>query len=498
MRIKRGPIGAVVAAGLLIAVAACGSDASTPAQRGKPAATPNIQATITALAQGAQVGTPTPTAVPAGARTAAQEFAHGNQAISERWEKFHSDFDGWREGLVACSPGSVQAALGGFAGRFAEVTESARSLPRAAVVRALSDKLIQAAEQEEKALRLLRDTWQPGLTTIAPASGEVSRKAASGESNGSKSLATASPFEGVDIARSSASILRQEVADALGDWAEKTKPSSLAEVDAFAALFRKLEASWDQFHLDYDALGSQSGGLASDQTVAGIGGLVDQFRNIVGAVRGLPTTIASHEVAQILAQAAQEEDLSLRKLRGTIQIAAANPESQIRTAFDAFDTQLVASNAARLQAKQKLALVLNDVSRDTAGLVAEFTKQYNFLLLDWDDFHKKYDEWRRTEGGCNRSAAIEKLGQFTVTFSKIASDTRDLPAAAVLRPMVEILVEAAEREERALRELRNTWHPYDAEVYKTMDQERRLAGKLRRQVAVGIRELFERFGIPPQ
>ncbi len=89
------------------------------------------------------------------------------------------------------------------------------------------------------------------------------------------------------------------------------------------------------------------------------------------------------------------------------------------------------------------------------------------------------------------------MGQFTAALSKIASDARNLPAATVLRPMGELLVEAAEREERAVRQLRDSWQPFDLEIYGNLDQERSAASKLRRQVSVGIQELLERFGITP-
>ena len=86
-------------------------------------------------------------------------------------------------------------------------------------------------------------------------------------------------------------------------------------------------------------------------------------------------------------------------------------------------------------------------------MIATFTEDYNALTLDWDSFHKDYDEWRNTDGGCNRSQMMQELGRFGVSFSEIARDARNLPAATVLRPMGGLLVEAAEREERALRDL---------------------------------------------
>ena len=109
-----------------------------------------------------------------------------------------------------------------------------------------------------------------------------------------------------------------------------------------------------------------------------------------------------------------------------------------------------------------------------------------------------YNEWRNSEGGCDRAKATRALAQLNVTFGEISNAVRDLPPATVLRPMAEILVEAAEREERALRDLRNTWRPNDPEVYQNLDRERSMAGKLRRQVTTGIQELLERYGISPQ
>ncbi len=167
--------------------------------------------------------------------------------------------------------------------------------------------------------------------------------------------------------------------------------------------------------------------------------------------------------------------------------------------FDAFDAQLVESNGARRQALQELAAVLKDVSEDNRAAVEGFDSQYNALLQQWNSFHSDYNEWRSTEGGCNRTSAVNALGRFTLQFADLSSSVRELPRATFLRPLGELLVEAAEREERALRELRTNWHPFDAQVYQSLDQQRNTAGKLRRQVALGIQELLERYDIslPP-
>ena len=547
MKFKPQLVTAIVFAGILVAVA-CGSDKATPSPGGAPAATPNSLATITAQVKTVNLGTPTPTAVPAVARAVALEFAAAHRAISDDWEQFHTDYDSWREGLVACTANSVRSSLRGFAGRFAEITEAARALPRSEAVRELADTVIQATEQEEEALRRLRDLWQPGemVITVAPGPAREELADESEQLDSPNAPATAFVFEQFDIARAAASGRRQEVDDALTDRAARTAPAAVASVGEFVAIFNTIDAGWDEFHSQYDLLRSVEGQLTSIETISRLGLLIDRFRDIVVTIRQLPTTLTTRPVAEGLAQAAESEDLALRRLRDTFQLVGepaggspaepaassdpaepsetaessgadpeigedvsnaseGNPETADRvtftvtdpTLFDAFDAQLVDTNGARLEARHTLEDILEANSEQTQVEVQDFTGRYKLLLREWDSFHTEYNEWRRTEGGCDRSKATETLARFTVVFSKIASAARDLPPATVLRPLGEILVEAAEREERALRELRNTWRPNDAEVYQTLDQERSTAGKLRRQVTTGIQELLERYGISP-
>ena len=149
----------------------------------------------------------------------------------------------------------------------------------------------------------------------------------------------------------------------------------------------------------------------------------------------------------------------------------------------------------RRQALQKLAELLEETSEDSQASVDEFTEKYDLLLRAWNSFHGEYDDWRQSEGGCDRPKAIERLGNFTISFGKLSREVRELPRATLLRPLGELLVESAEREEQALRVLRNTWRPFDVDVYETLDQERNMAGKLRRQVATGLQELLARYEI---
>ena len=93
--------------------------------------------------------------------------------------------------------------------------------------------------------------------------------------------------------------------------------------------------------------------------------------------------------------------------------------------FQVFGDQLVESNGERRQAMEKLARVIEDASADEQAAVETFGTRYGLLAAAWRTFHNEYDDWRRTDGGCDRSKALEALAQFTADFS------RSRPRAAV-------------------------------------------------------------------
>ena len=64
--------------------------------------------------------------------------------------------------------------------------------------------------------------------------------------------------------------------------------------------------------------------------------------------------------------------------------------------------------------------IVQELDSDDAADVASFDGAYQTLLVEWDAFHDRYDEWRRTEGGCDRTKAIEDLGRFSLQFEKIS------------------------------------------------------------------------------
>ena len=223
---------------------------------------------------------------------------------------------------------------------------------------------------------------------------------------------------------------------------------------------------------------------------------------------------ATSSIAATLGQTVQDEELELRKLRSSLLASftlttSTTPTTRTRTgtpspadssspaAFDAFELRVVESDSKLHQAIRDLAEIQEGLSPAGQTLVNDFSAQHDSLLQAWNKFHREYDEWLRTEGGCDRAKTVETLAQFNIRFAELTNKVRSLSRASFLRPIGELLVDAAEREERSLRSLRNNWHPFDVEVYKNLDQERLAVARLQRQASVGLQDLLEQYGISP-
>lgn len=486
---------------------------------------------------------PTPTAVPATTVEATRDFAQGYEDIIAGLDRLHGRFDSWQAGLIDCTQAAVQSDLLEFAGRFASITQSARELTRASASRELSDKLIEAAEAEDQALRHFRDMWQPADTNSANGSDGDSEAPGDEDStngNGADASTTSSrtaagevPLaEQVDEARSSSAAILREVTDVLTDMEERNTASAKELMDDFVLAFQAANTRWDLYHQEYDSFRADEPSLNSTDVVKRLSDLVAKFRDVMVAVRELPRLDATREVAGLMAEAADAEDLAMRNLRATFQKSdedepassdsssdVLDPEASVDgldgesssengtetvsgsfvaddpSLFSAYESQIVSSNTTRRAALDAMDQITRTLSEDHQSGLAAFNAEYQSLVGDWNAFHQDYDEWRRTEGGCDREKAVETLVGFGVEMGRIAVSARNLPSTSVLRPLEELLVEAVQREETAIRELSDSWRPFDSSVYQVHHEERLAAGKLTRQVGVGIRKLMEQYGI---
>ena len=102
-----------------------------------------VRATVQAL----RALEPTATPPPRLAREEVLSFARSHSRFEVEWEAFHTDFDRWRQDLIACDARTMQDTLRGLAGEFAALLERAQGLPRHAFVRELSDRKFVLREE---------------------------------------------------------------------------------------------------------------------------------------------------------------------------------------------------------------------------------------------------------------------------------------------------------------------------------------------------------------
>ena len=350
--------------------------------------------------------------------------------------------------------------------------------------------LIAAAEAEEAAFRQLRDRWQPNSPAL---------------------------FETVEQQRSKAASAQKEVEDlaaALQEELEKAAdPQELRAIEEFSAAFDRIRDDWEKFHDDYTDLLLEAASLDDTAALARLEQLILRFGALFRAVSRLPTADAAGDVTETLEAAAEAELTALKGVRDALAEAIATAEAAAAAAEAAEETDtsgddepdpaagpILATMDAIMSGVEttlkEVSLTIED-SLDRSAVtdleeVREFIRDYKRLVAEWDAFHEGYNEWRRTEGGCDRSEVLQALGQFDTRLAELGRQVRDLPQSGYLLPIYNLLVEAVEREEGAVRALRNSWQPFAVDAFIAVERERDNGNRLRREANSALEELRNR------
>ena len=422
---------------------------------------------------------------------AVEDFELQMQDVGQEWDQFHQDFDQWRAGLNACHRNAVREALEDFAVSFNAVTERARELPRTSVSREYADMLIAAAEAEESEFRQLRDRWHPNNHSL---------------------------FEAVEQQRSEAARIQRNVEDLALEMEEELEevsdPERLEEVEDLSQALGPIGADWEIFHDDYDSLLKDALRLDDIEVLARLDQLIRQSSAVVEAIDGLAATDATEDTIKELQGVAEVEHRALTKVYATLSRSTKEPsvplddpvtprEDESVTPVEEESGHTAGQLLESLQpivkkAETTLMAVNRTINNDLDGSaiadleeVQEFIVAYEILLTDWDEFHLSYNNWRRTEGGCDRTEVLKDLSQFHIRIGELGLKVRDLPQSGYLLPMYTLLVEAVEREEGAVRSLRTSWQPFTVDAFIAVDRERDNANKLRREASIALEELTD-------
>ena len=424
-------------------------------------------------------------------RAVVADFTERSRGLDGEWARLREEFDEWRAGLIDCHPSSVRDALRDFAVEFKAVTGHARSLPRAPLTRDLADSLITAAEDEEAALRELRDRWQPNSVSL---------------------------FELVEVRRTESGAAQKAAEDAVATMDREMKQdyeTLVGEEDELGQPLEAIAEDWDSLHQEYYDLLVHLSVLDVPDILTRLGVIGERLSEIEAALGELPASDGTESTAEALTGAAQAELSALRHLTDLLlsvggqatspgsgeeipsddsqQSTGAGPD--IETLFSEMNSRVEEAEAELSEARGESAADTERELEQNLSDLAEFLEGLLALVAEWDAFHDRYDQWRRTEGGCNRAEVARELAQFNVEVGKLAQKARELPHLSHLLPIYDALVDAAEREEGAVRSLANSWQPFTVDAFKALDTERVTVDRLRRQAAIGLAELEGRFRV---
>lgn len=473
MNIRPSPLLlAPFAAGVLAFAVACGETTSDPAPVTPRSGEPSIDAAVT---------------LSDSERAVVADFTEQSRGQTGEWTKFREEFDEWRAGLIDCHPSSARDALKDFAVEFKAVTEQARSLPRAPLTKDLADSLITAAQDEEAALRELRDRWQPNSVSL---------------------------FELVEVKRTESGAAQKAAEDAVARMKRELEQDG-EEKEEFGQALEALAGDWDSLHQEYHDLLVNLSALDMPDILTRLGVIGERLTEIEAALDELPASDGTESTVEALTGAAQAELSALRNLidlllsvGGPASPGSGDGESppddtrpsngaapDIETLFSEMNSRVEEAEEELTEARRRPATdIEGDLEQSLADL-EEFLGGHLALVAEWDAFHDRYDQWRRTEGGCNRAEVARELAQFSVEVGKLTQKVRELPHLSHLLPIYDALVDAAEREEGAVRSLANSWQPFTVDAFKALDTERVTVDRLRRQAAIGLQELEGRFRV---
>ncbi len=115
--------------------------------------------------------------------------------------------------------------------------------------------------------------------------------------------------------------------------------------------------------------------------------------------------------------------------------------------------------------------------------IEEFASQQQSIGEEREQFYQEFDDWQANLTACHPSTARESLRDFAVSFGAITHSARDLPRATSTMELADLLIDAANAEEAAFRQLRDRWQPGNISLLEAVEVKRAEAGRAQNEVA---------------
>ena len=125
--------------------------------------------------------------------------------------------------------------------------------------------------------------------------------------------------------------------------------------------------------------------------------------------------------------------------------------------------------------------------------IDEFAGQQQGIGEEREQFYQEFDDWQANLTACHPGTAREALRDFAVSFGAITHSASDLPRTTSTMELADLLIDAANAEEAAFRQLRDRWQPGNISLLEAVEVKRAEAGRAQNEVADLSFQLQEEF-----
>ncbi len=247
----------------------------------------------------------------------------------------------------------------------------------------------------------------------------------------------------------------------------------------FGSGFTALERDWDSFHKSYSSWFLSRNILTEPDMEKHLGELVIHFQQIKYSIFALPTNPLNKSVGDKLFETALTEEKAIRAMRDTWRPGDGKP-------FQNYEENLIKIEEARFDIKQRFDQILSGTEPQNRESLEKFYNGYRIIEGDWDKFHEDYDNWKAT--GMKEEPPSKALPAFVSRYQSILKGIYGLQRPLIGQSIYDLLIDAGEREERALSQLNKNYES-SKEAFNTYEAERLTVEKLRNQLVEDMEEL---------
>ena len=217
-------------------------------------------------------------------------------------------------------------------------------------------------------------------------------------------------------------------------------PEAKQTAQEFAQAHLQIEQDWDQIHNDFD---QWRAGLASCAPAAAdeaLRGFASDFSAITRQAGNLPRSAETRGLADVLIEAAQDEETSLRRLRDRW-----HPDDDL---FEAVDERRSMSLTAQTQVVDGLDDLLDPGDVETTEeLLQDFSERLDDIGEDWEAIHTAYLKLRENEQDLSQATIVMELESILDDLAAIREAIDELPSAPFTKSTIRSLAKAVEKEE---------------------------------------------------